>query len=268
MLRGAGKVALVTGGSSGIGLAAVRALTDAGVRVYETSRRDIDLPGGAIHIKGDVTEESSMERAVKTVLEAEGKLDILLCCAGFGISGAVEFTRLEDAKRQFEVNFFGVVNAVKAALPAMRRAGRGRIVIVSSVAGAIPIPFQTYYSATKAAINAYTSALSNEVRPYGVTVTAVMPGDIATGFTDARVKSHEGNGQYGGRIDRSVSKMEHDERSGMSPDTAGRYLTDMCLRRSVPVKSTIGATYKLLVSLAKLLPQGLVSKVVYMMYAK
>ncbi len=261
------KVALVTGGSSGIGLAAVRALCEAGATVYETSRRDIDHPG-AVHLPGDVTDEAAMVRAAGTVLEREGQIDILICCAGFGISGAVEMTELADAKRQLEVNFFGVVNAVKAVLPHMRKRRAGRIVVVSSVAGAIPIPFQTYYSVSKAALNAYVSALRNEVRPYGVTVTAVMPGDIATGFTDAREKSPAGDAEYGGRISRSVGRMEKDERGGMRPETAGTYIRKTALRRSVPPASSIGISYKTLVMLTRLLPAKLVNLVVYYLYAK
>ncbi len=261
------KVALVTGGSSGIGLAAVNALSDAGVTVYETSRRDIELQN-AVHIPADVTDEAAMDRVAKDVLSREGRIDILVCCAGFGISGAVEYTDLAAAKKQLEVNFFGVVNTVKAVLPHMRERRAGRIVVVSSVAGAIAIPFQTYYSVSKAALNAYTAALRNEVRPYGVTVTAVMPGDIATGFTDAREKSPAGDDVYGGRISRSVSRMEADERGGMSPETAGRYIRKMALRRSVPPSSSIGLSYKALVMLTRLLPARLVSRVVYLLYAK
>lgn len=266
MLNG-GKVALVTGGSSGIGLAAVNALSEAGVTVYETSRRDIALKN-AVHLPGDVTDEAAMGRVVKTVLDKEGRIDILVCCAGFGISGAVEFTTSEAAKRQLDVNFFGVVNTVKAVLPHMRRRRSGRIVVVSSVAGTISIPFQTYYSVSKAALNSYVAALRNELRPYGVTATAVMPGDIATGFTDAREKSPVGDDEYGGRISRSVSRMERDERGGMRPETAGAYIRKMALRRSVPPSSSIGFSYKALVMLTRLLPARLVSRVVYMLYAK
>ena len=198
MLNGK-KIALVTGGTSGIGLAAVNALHEAGVTVYETSRRDARLEN-AVHLPGDVTDEAAMARVVQEVLDREGRIDILVCCAGFGISGAVEYTELSAAKKQLDVNFFGVVNAVKAVLPQMRERGSGRIVIVSSVAGAIAIPFQTYYSVSKAALNAYVAALRSELRPYGVTATAVMPGDIATGFTDAREKSPLGDDVYGGRF--------------------------------------------------------------------
>ena len=261
------RVALVSGGSSGIGLAAVRELAKCGVTVYEVSRRDTSIEG-ATHLKGDVTDEEAMRKVVEQIVEKEGKLDVLLCSAGFGISGAVEFTQSGDAKRQFEVNFFGVDNCVKAALPVMRKQGRGRIVIVSSVAGAIAIPFQTYYSASKAALNAYASALRNELRPYGVSVTAVMPGDIRTGFTAAREKSPVGDADYDGRISRSVERMEKDEMNGMKPELVGRYLRRTCLKKRVAPTSTIGFTYKLLVALSKILPQRLVNWVVYRMYAK
>ncbi len=261
------KTAIVTGGSSGIGLEAAKALRDKGVKVYEISRRDHETEG-VIHIKGDVTSEADMAAAVEKVIKAEGKLDILVCCAGFGISGAVEFTELEAAKKQVNVNFFGVVNTVKAALPYMRKQGFGRIVAVSSVAGPIAIPFQTYYSVSKAAINAYISALRNEVRPYGITAVAVMPGDIKTGFTAAREKSPAGDDEYSGRISRSVATMEHDEKNGMDPAVAGRFLANVSLKKSVPPTKTIGFTYKLFVALNKLLPSKIVNWLVYLIYAK
>ncbi len=262
-----GKVALVTGGSSGIGLASAKSLSDSGVKVYELSRRDHET-AGIEHIKGDVTDEVSLQNAVDVIVQKEGGIDILVCCAGFGISGAVEFTELCDAKRQLDVNFYGTVNAVHAVLPVMRKQGRGRIVCVSSVAGAIPIPFQTYYSVSKAAINAFVSALRNEVRPYGITVTAVLPGDIRTGFTDTREKNHAGDADYEGRISRSVAGMEKDERNGMSPEKAGKYISRMALRKNVPVSSAIGFQYKLFVFLIRILPERLVSRIVYWLYAK
>ena len=260
------KVALVTGGSSGIGLATVKALIDKCV-VYEISRRDT-VPDGFVHISADVTDAAGILRAAEEVISREGRIDILVCCAGFGISGAVEFTDESDAKRQLDVNFFGTVNAVSAVLPYMRKAGGGRIICVSSVAGAIPIPFQTYYSVSKAAINAYVRALSLEVAPYGIGVCAVMPGDINTGFTAARVKVNGGDEQYGGRISRSVAGMEKDEKNGGSPEYAGRFIAGKALAKRVPAVCTIGFKYKLFVWLSRILPQGIVNKIVAIMYAK
>lgn len=260
-------VALVTGGSSGIGLAAAGALAAKGVKVYELSRRNTENPG-ITHICGDVTDESSVIAAVNEIIEREGRIDILVTAAGFGISGAVEFTPEADAKKQLDVNFFGTVNTVRAVLPRMREQKRGRIVCISSVAGAIPIPFQTHYSVSKAAINAFSTALRSEVRPYGITVCSVLPGDIRTGFTDARVKIHAGDDIYGGRIGRSVAGMEKDERGGMKPETAGEYIAKIALKKSVRPLYTIGLQYKLVVWLARVLPGALVSRLVGVLYAK
>ena len=264
---GQAPAALVTGGTSGIGLETAKALRDRGCAVYTLSRRKAEIPG-IVSLTADVSEEEAVNAAVSAMMKETGRIDILVCCAGFGISGAVEFTRLEDAKKQFDVNFFGAVNAAKAVLPLMRQQGKGRIVSVSSVAAPVAIPFQAYYSAATAALNAWTAALANEVRPYGITVTAVQPGDIRTGFTAAREKSALGDDVYGGRISRSVSKIEHDEQNGMDPAKAGAYLARQALKKSVPPVSTIGFSYKTVCALARLLPASLFNRIVGSLYAK
>lgn len=248
-----GKTAIVTGGSSGIGLETAKALAAAGCRVYIVSRRAFSCEGLA-HLGADVTDEAAVRAAVEAVVNEAGSVDILVNCAGFGISGAVEFTEGADAKRQFDVNFFGMDNMTRAVLPHMRRAGRGRVVNVSSVAAVAAIPFQTYYSASKSAINTYTCALANEVRPYGVSVTAVQPGDIRTGFTDARKKSAAGDEAYGGRISRSVARMERDERNGMDAAAAGAYVAKIALRAKVKPLYAIGFSYKCACFLCGALP--------------
>lgn len=260
-------IAVVTGGSSGIGRCTAMALRDAGCRVYEFSRREIPLEG-VRHICVDVTDETAVKNATDQIISAEGFIDIVVNCAGFGISGAVEFTELSDAKAQFDVNFFGMVNVNRAVLPVMRSSGGGRIVNISSVAAAAHIPFQTFYSASKAAIESYTCALDNEVRPFGITVTAVQPGDIRTGFTDARRKSAAGDEVYGGRISRSVSGMERDERKGMGPEYAGEYIAKIALKNRVKPSYTIGFGYKVLSVLCKILPCGFRNWIVGLLYAR
>lgn len=261
------KVVLITGGSSGIGLNTADALHKSGCRVYEISRKPA-LHDGIIHISGDVTKEDSVKSAVSQVLDAEGRIDILINNAGFGISGGVEFTDLEAAKKQFDVNFFGMVNMCRAVLPHMRAVGAGRIVNLSSVAAAVPIPFQTFYSASKAAINSYTMAMANEVRPFGITVCAVMPGDIRTGFTAAREKQAMGNAEYSGRISRSVAKMEKDEETGMDPKVVGAYIAKLALKKSVKPLYAIRLDYKFFVMLSRLLPVRALNWLVYEIYAK
>ena len=259
-------VVLLSGGSSGIGLQTALALSRAGCRVYALSRHPAER-SEFTSLCADVTDEHAVEQAVQTVLAREGRIDILVNNAGFGISGAAEFTDPAQARRQLDVNFLGTVRLCRAVLPHMRRAGRGRIVNVSSVAAVIPIPFQSFYSASKAAINAYSMALANEVRPYGVSVCAVMPGDIRTGFTAAREKEPAGDDAYGGRIGRSVAKMERDERSGMDPARAAQFIARQALRRHVPPLCTIRADYKLVVLLSHLLPPRLLNWLVGRLYA-
>lgn len=259
------KTAIVTGGSSGIGLNVAKSLKSSGCKVYEFSRREVK-DSLFEHISVDVTDESAVQAAVKQVLEAEGKIDILVNCAGFGISGAVEFTSLEDAKRQLDVNFFGMVNCSKAVMGAMRKAKSGRIVNISSVAGPVPIPFQAFYSASKAAINSYTCAAANELAPYGISLCAIQPGDISSGFTDARKKTLDGDEEYGGRISKSVAVMEKDERGGMKPEVAGAYIAKIALKKKVKPLYAIGFVYKLFCVLMKILPIGLSNKIIGMIY--
>ncbi len=261
------RVAVVTGGSSGIGRCTALSLKEAGYAVYEFSRREQGT-GEVEHISCDVTDGNAVRTAVQSVKEKEGRIDVLVNAAGFGISGAVEFTETDAAKRLFDVDFFGMVNVNRAVLPVFREQGFGRIVNISSVAAPIAIPFQTYYSAAKNAMNAYTMALANEVRPYGITVCAVQPGDIATGFTAAREKSHEGDDVYGGRISRSVATMEHDEQNGMKPEVAGRFIARVAQKKSHKPIYTIGAQYKIFCFLAKILPARLLNWLVGLIYAK
>ena len=173
------RVVIVTGGTSGIGRATVSLLREKDCKVYEFSRRAAE--SDPRHFSVDVTDGAAVAAAVEEVFRREGRIDVLINNAGFGISGAMEFTDPADAHRLMEVNLFGMDNAIRAVLPHMRDAGSGRIVNISSVAGVFAIPFQAWYSISKAAVRSLTMALANEVAPYGVQVTSVIrssPGTI------------------------------------------------------------------------------------------
>lgn len=261
------KIAVVTGASSGIGRYTAKALSEKGCIVYDLSRRHI--PQANIkYLKTDVTDQENVISSINEIINSEGRIDIVVNCAGFGISGAVEFTVIEDAKRQFDVNFFGMVNVNKAVIPFMREKGSGRIINISSVAAVAHIPFQTYYSASKAATESYTCCLANEVKPFGISVTAIQPGDICTEFTQARKKSFDGDDIYKGRISRSVAGMEKDEQKGMSPEFAGNYITKIALKKNVKPIYAIGTTYKFLSTLCKIFPCGIRNAIIGMLYAK
>jgi len=183
---------LITGASTGLGAAMAARMLSLGWRVFGTSRKPAGAqtatPDGhrsAIEwIAMDVRDDASVERGVAEVLSRNARLDGLVCNAGFGIYGSVEETSLERARDQLETNYFGVVRVVRPVLARMRRQGAGRVLIVGSLSGRAPIPFQAHYSASKAALEAFAFALANEVLPFGVSVSLIEPGDIDTAFND------------------------------------------------------------------------------------
>ena len=256
------QVAVVTGGSSGIGRETALSLTKKGCTVYELSRRE-NPPYGVNHITADVTDEDQVKRAIEEIITREGQIDILVSNAGYGISGAAEMTASVDSHAQLELNLYGADNVIRAVLPHMRGQNSGRIVCVSSVAGILPIPFQLWYSVSKAAIAAYVLALQNEIRPYGITVCAVLPGDI-----DARQKYDCKDSDYSERVRRSVAVMEKDERGGMSPKKAGEYIAKLAIKKNSRPLKAIGFSYKAIAVLAKLLPRRLSNYIVGKLYAK
>lgn len=261
------KVALVTGGSSGIGRATAELLAKRGCVVYTLSRRPAAVPG-ARHICADVTDATAMRAAVAQISAEQGRLDILINNAGGGVSGAIEFITPEAAARLLDLNFLAAARLSAAVLPLMRSQGAGRIVNVSSVAAPVAIPFQAYYSASKAALNAFSLALANEARPFGVSVCAVMPGDIHTNFTASRVKQHAGDDIYQGRISRSVAAMERDEENGMPAAVAAAAVCRLALKKNPKPLCAIGCKYKLFTILARLLPVRLLNYIVGLLYAR
>ena len=265
------RVCVVTGGSSGIGKATAELFAANGYTVYEVSRSGADAagPDGTVrirHLTADVTKPETLEEAYRDVFEREGTLDVLVNNAGFGISGAVEYTETADAKRQLDVNFFGCVNSVKAALPYLRKGTEKAIVNVSSVAAVFGIPFQAFYSASKAAINEYTLALANELKPFGFRVSAVMPGDVKTGFTDARKKSDAGGDVYGETIERAVASMEKDERTGLAPEAIARVIFAQSQSPDPKPLAVAGGKYKVFCFLGKILPARLANAIVGKLY--
>jgi len=178
------KIAVLTGGTSGIGMQTALALKSAGYTVYELSRRAQGVEG-LNHLVADVTDEAAVKKAVDEIVAREGKIDVLVNNAGFGISGAVEFTKTEDAKRLFDTNFFGMVNMNRAVVPVMREAGQGRIVNISSVAGLTGNAGQANYSSSKAGVVGLTKTVARELASRHINCNAIAPGAIRTPMTDA-----------------------------------------------------------------------------------
>ena len=260
------KVIVISGASRGIGAACADKFLAGGYTVYNLSRTPSEA-AGVSSIVCDVTDEESVKSALDAIREREGRIDIVLANAGFGISGAVEFTDDADAKRQMDVNFFGVFHLVKNSIPYLRETG-GRVMAVSSAAAIFSIPFQSFYSASKAAVASLMCATANEVKRFGVQAGYVQLGDVKTTFTAARQKDHRGDDVYGGSITRSVAVMERDEQSGMSPETIAKTVFRLMTKRKMPLKTTVGASYKLLAGLARVLPLSFQNFVIGKMYIK
>jgi len=254
---------IITGGSSGIGLAASRLFAGCGDSVYELSRHDASVPR-VTHIDCDVSDDASVHAAISRVTAETARVDYLIVCAGFGISGSVENTGIADAKRQFDVNYFGAVRVITAALPYLRQS-HGRIIIVSSVAAILPVPFQAHYSATKSALNALVLSLRGETAPHGVSVCAVMPGDTKTGFTSSRIKNAD-DSVYSAVSDKSVRKMERDEQRGMDPASVARLIFRVARKKAVRPFYIAGPLYRLFGFAVKILPARLVCYIESKMY--
>ena len=171
------KVVLVTGASSGFGKETGRLLHSRGFRVFGTSRRPrSDGAEGFEILPLDVDSDTSVSACVSAVTAKAGAIDVLVNNAGYALTGGIEETSVAEAKAHLETNFFGVVRMVKAILPSMRRRKSGQIINIGSIAGSIPVPFEGYYAAAKAAVIAYTEALRHEVKNFHIRVSVFEPG--------------------------------------------------------------------------------------------
>lgn len=260
-----GKTAVVTGGTKGIGQELCGLFSQAGANTVCLARSCSEgEKDGVYYIPCDVCDEASVESAFRKTEELFGRVDFLINNAGMGISGSVENTSLEDFQFIVDVNLKGVFNCIRFGLPLLRKS-KGRLVNVSSVAGVIAIPYQAFYSATKAAVLSLTDALRNEVRPFGVEVSAVLPGDVKTSFTSSRRKNRE-EGAYAAFAENSVKVMEKDEREGMSAAYAAKKIFICATKRKMPHVRVVGGKYRFLCFVAAVLPRRLRDWLLFKIY--
>jgi NAD(P)-dependent dehydrogenase (short-subunit alcohol dehydrogenase family) len=197
------KTTLVTGASSGIGEETVKGLLAAGHGVYAGARRvdrmrELEKAGARL-LSLDVTDDTSMINAVDTILREKGRIDVLVNNAGYGSFGALEDVPLDEGRRQFEVNIFGLARLTQLVLPTMRAQRAGRIVNVSSVSGKIGEPFGSWYHASKHALEGLSDSLRMELRPFGIDVVIIQPGSTRTawgGIARDSLTRHSGEGPY------------------------------------------------------------------------
>tara|TARA_R110001583_G_scaffold77787_3_gene211502 strand:+ start:54 stop:857 length:804 start_codon:yes stop_codon:yes gene_type:complete len=181
------KVVLITGGSSGIGKSVGEYLTQKGFKVYGTSRNPNNYPNSKFPILAlDVKKIATIKETVKTILNKEGQLDILINNAGAGITGPIEEIPEEEIKANFDTNFFGPINVIKTVLPQMRAQNSGLIINVTSIAGYMGLPYRGIYSASKGALELLTEAFRMELKDFNIKMTNVAPGDFATNIAAGR----------------------------------------------------------------------------------
>ena len=203
-------VIVITGASSGIGLATAKMLSEKGFVVVGISRHP-KTDVGFETIACDLTNYEETQFVLKQIFAKHGNIDVLVNNAGMGIAGAIEHTSLEDIHKQFNINLFALINTCKCVTPLMRAQGGGKIINISSVAGVVPIPFQTAYATSKSAVDMFSISYGLEVSDFGIQIAAVMPGDTKTGFTASRVKTDVlEDDNYDLRIRKSIARMEKD----------------------------------------------------------
>jgi short-subunit dehydrogenase len=255
------KVILVTGASSGLGLATAKALQAAGHTVYGTSRdlkKMKDVPFNALEM--DVTDDASVKAAVDKVIKAEGKIEVLVNNAGNGITGPLYAMPVELAKKQFEVNFFGVVRVSSAVIPGMIEKKQGLVINIGSLAGLFGLPYQGLYSASKFAVEGYSESLRMELKNTGVKVTVLNPGDFKTDFTGNREKAPFTlkNDKLKAEFETAVAAMEKDESVGADPAKLGAEVVKIVEKSNPKHNYLVGAIGQTIaVTLKSVLPGGL-----------
>lgn len=263
------KVVLVTGASSGIGAVCAEMLAKSGFRVYGSSRNPDFNPSGFRPLKMDVTDDQSVEAAVAQVIREAGSIDALVNNAGYGLAGAVEDTTSAEALVQMDVNFMGPFRVARAVLPVMRQRRSGVIVNVSSLGGLFGLPFQSLYSASKFAMEGWTESLRFEVRPFGIRVVLIEPGDVKTGFTGSRVLAARAttSSAYHDRFSKCLGIVEKEERRGVAPETIARVICKTVAGSAKGPRYTCGAALQRLSAILKrVLPGRLFEKIIGSFY--
>lgn len=253
------KVILVTGASSGIGKATALQLIGEGHIVYGAARRlekmkDLEDAGGHA-LAMDVTDEESMQKAVNHILEANKKIDVLVNNAGYAIYGAVEDTTIEDARRQFEVNIFGLARLTQLVLPNMRERKSGTIINISSMGGKMYTPLGAWYHATKHALEGWSDCLRLELMQFGIDVVIVEPGIIRTEFGDvmsAPMMERSGKGPYAKlaqAINNATKESYQDPKSSSPPSVIANAISKAIAAKKPKTRYRVGKLAKPMVFL-------------------
>lgn len=253
------KVVIITGATSGIGLATARLFLSKGYSVYGVARKPYE-GGDFVCYPADICDLEALDGVFADVLAREGKIDVFVNNAGIGIAGAMDESSPEAVKKIVDVNLTATCLLSAKAAGYMKKNG-GRIINVSSVGGIMPLPYQAMYSATKAGVEVFSRALANELKPYKIKVTAVLPGDTKTGFTAARICEGES-----AAAKRSVAKMARDEQHGKSPDSVAKVIYKAAKKKHPPLRVAVGFVSKLEIFLSRFLSAKCLNSILNKMY--
>ena len=262
------RVVLITGASSGIGRYCADYLSQQGYRVYGTSRRtdSTNSERGSSDtnlfqtIQMDVNETGSVKKGIDYLMGRESSIDVLVNNAGFAIIGSLEDTTIEEAKSQFETNFFGTLRVCRAVLPIMRRQKAGYILNISSIGGLIGLPFQSAYCGSKFALEGAMEALRLEMKPFGIHVVLIEPGDFRTKLTRRRQKVAETArcSVYLDKFQKVLQIIEAGERNGPTPEPIAALVLKVINMNTPRLRYTVGNfSQRMAVPLKKILPSKL-----------
>ena len=260
------KVILITGVSSGFGKHTASLLAKQGHTVYGSVRNSLQATDPLVRIVHlDLLDKSSICNAVETVLNNEGRIDVLINNAGMHTGGPIETLPEEFIRKQFETNFFGLVELTRKVLPIMRKQGSGTIINIGSIRGLMGLPFQGYYSATKFAVEGFSEALRMEVKQFGIKVVVVNPGDFNTNNTANRknyLAPNSENSAYKTQFDKTLAVIENDENNGWNSEILARQMVKIVNCKNPRQRYVIASfEQKLAVFIKKILHGKLFSKI-------
>src|SRR5262245_44129760 len=251
------KVVLITGASTGVGQSTARLLSHNGYKVFGTSRNPAAAAGipNVQMLALDVTSDDSVAACVKAVANDIGRIDVLVNNAAYELAGALEETSIEEAKAQFETNFFGVVRMVKAVLPFMRQQKHGQIINVSSLSSLTAIPFLGLYSASKFALEGYTEALRHEVKPFNIQVSLIEPAFLKTPMMNNRQIAAERMREYDLWRQRALNAIRAYEEKAPGPELVAETVLEIIAHDRPRLRYVIGRQAKSITRLRRLLPE-------------
>ena len=251
------RIALVTGASSGIGEASAGRLAAAGYKVYGTSRRVASGPRPFEMLTLDVTDDRSVEAAVSEVLRREGRIDLLVNNAGFGVAPAgAEESSMDQVRAIFDTNFFGIARMTRAVVPHMRRQRSGRIINIGSVLGFLPMPYGALYAATKHAVEGYSESLDHELRTRGIRVSIIEPAYTRTRFDANFVQPDARLDEYREVRASLVDTLTQVMASADEPGVVAQVVLEAANARTPKLRYTAGALAGRLRLLRRFAPAG------------